>query len=124
MTNHISLNIKHLIVKNKLSQKEFGELFGLKQAVVSAYIREVSNPQLETLIQISNHFEVSIDDLLKSDLSEKSELPVSNYINESDSCKLCEMYERMIEDKDKLIEALERELASKDGGQSASSQTA
>lgn len=110
MVNLIPLNVKYLAEKYKLSQKEFGELFGLKQAVVSAYIRGVSNPQINTLIQISEYFDVSIDDLIKHDLSNLSEIRVNKSKKEED-CKICDMYERMLEDKERIIRGLERELA-------------
>lgn len=110
MKSFIPLNIKFLVEKNKLSQKEFGELFGLQQAVISAYIRGVSNPQIQTLIQISDHFDISIDNLLKRDLSVLPKTEDDVVVNE-DECKICALYENMIKDKERIINSLERENA-------------
>lgn len=117
MENYISLNIKSLLNENKLSQKEFGELFNLKQGAISAYIRNVAKPPIDIIIEICSHFDLSIDSFVKSEINEKSKYNsyVKNITNDNDNevdCKMCEMYERMLEDKEKLIKALEREIAS------------
>lgn len=125
MKNYIGLNIRHLRSENNLQQDEFASLFNVSRDAIGTYERGKSTPKLETIQQICMHFNLSLDDFVLHNLSEvKAVGRASQTSNESDSCKLCEMYERMIEDKDKLIEALERELSSRGGGQSASSQTA
>lgn len=108
INTYISLNIKHLIEINKLSQKEFGELFGLKQAVISAYIRKVSNPQLDTLIKISDYFNITIDDLLKRDLSQHPASQTKEVVHDDHTIKL---YEQLLESKDEVITALRKEVA-------------
>lgn len=68
MENLIGLNIKHLYEENKLTQNEFGELFGLKNGVVGTYVRGKTNPQIETIQKICNHFKISLDDFINKDL--------------------------------------------------------
>jgi transcriptional regulator with XRE-family HTH domain len=66
--NFISLNISYLCKENKLTQKDFGELFDLKQNVVSSYIKENATPKVETIQQICEHFNISIDDFINKNM--------------------------------------------------------
>ncbi|KGO84453.1 hypothetical protein Q763_01545 [Flavobacterium beibuense F44-8] len=69
MKNYIGLNIKYLCDKNFLSQREFGAIFNITQAVVNAYIKGKSNPQIDTIQKICTHFELMIDDFINKDLN-------------------------------------------------------
>ncbi|MUV03194.1 helix-turn-helix domain-containing protein [Flavobacterium rakeshii] len=69
MNNFIGLNIKYLCDKNYLSQKEFGDLFDIKQSTVASYVGGRSNPNVETMQRICVHFELMIDDFINKDLN-------------------------------------------------------
>ena len=59
----------------KLSQEQFAELFGVSRQAVQKWERDVSVPELEKLIRISKHFDVSLDALvLESDTRVTEEL--------------------------------------------------
>ncbi|MXN90189.1 helix-turn-helix domain-containing protein [Flavobacterium sp. Sd200] len=78
MINYIGLNIKYLCDKNKLSQKEFGEIFEQKQATINTYINGRSNPNVETIQKICKHFGITIDDFINLDLTLKGFTTTNN----------------------------------------------
>lgn len=51
--------------ENKMSQEEFAELFNVSRQTVSAWENSKSYPDIETLIRISEKFNISLDILLK-----------------------------------------------------------
>ncbi|MBJ6118118.1 helix-turn-helix domain-containing protein [Pontibacter sp. BT310] len=53
----------------KLSQAAFAELFNLARPSIGAYEEGRSEPKIETLVQISKHFGLSIDMLLTQELT-------------------------------------------------------
>lgn len=64
---HIGDQINHLRKKNGLSQDAFAEVFHISRQTVSNWENGKSYPDLEMIIQISNYFEISVDELLKQD---------------------------------------------------------
>lgn len=52
-------------MENKMSQEEFAELFNVSRQTVSAWENSKSYPDIETLIRISEKFNISLDILLK-----------------------------------------------------------
>ncbi|WP_062056638.1 helix-turn-helix domain-containing protein [Aquimarina longa] len=62
-------NIKKIRGVKSLSQQAFAELFDLKRGTLGAYEEGRSEPKIETLIKIANHFSIAIDDLLTSELT-------------------------------------------------------
>lgn len=64
---NIGKNIANIRKEHHLSQEQFGKLFHLTRQTVSNYENEKSYPDLQLLIEISEHFDVSLDQLLKED---------------------------------------------------------
>lgn len=66
------MNIQDKIIQirkdNNLSQEEFAEILGVTRQSVSNWERNTCYPDIETLIIISNKFNISLDDLLKNDI--------------------------------------------------------
>lgn len=69
--NYISLNIRHLYKQEKMTQNEFGEMFGLKRSVIASYVTGNNVPKIETIQKICDYFNLSIDDFINKDLSLK-----------------------------------------------------
>lgn len=67
--SHIGKNIKKIRTVKKLSQAAFAELFHLARPSVGAYEEGRSEPKIDTLVQISKHFGLSIDLLLTKELT-------------------------------------------------------
>ncbi len=65
----IGKNIRKIRTVKKLSQAAFAELFKLARPSVGAYEEERAEPKIETVIQIANHFGISIDSLLTKELT-------------------------------------------------------
>lgn len=62
-------NIKKIRSIKGLSQQAFADLFDLKRGTLGAYEEGRSEPKIETIIKIANYFSISIDSLLKSELT-------------------------------------------------------
>ena len=65
----IGENIKKIRQAKKISQADFAAIFNLARPSVGAYEEGRSEPKIETLIQIANHFRISIDVLLTRELT-------------------------------------------------------
>lgn len=66
------MNIQDKIIQirkdNNLSQEEFAEILGVTRQSVSNWERNTCYPDIETIIIISNKFNISLDNLLKNDI--------------------------------------------------------
>lgn len=62
-------NIKKIRSVKNLSQQAFADLFGLKRATLGAYEEGRSEPKIETIIKVANHFSITIDNILTRDLT-------------------------------------------------------
>ncbi|MCL6217375.1 helix-turn-helix domain-containing protein [Zunongwangia pacifica] len=67
--SYFGKNIRKIRNVKKLSQQAFAELFELKRGTLGAYEEERSEPRIETIIKIANHFSITIDDLLTKELT-------------------------------------------------------
>ena len=63
----IGNQISNIRKEEQLTQEEFGRLFHVTRQTVSNWENEKSYPDLQTLIDMSNQFEISLDTLLKKD---------------------------------------------------------
>ena len=70
-------NLKYLRKLRGWTQDEFAKKLGIKRSLVGAYEEERAEPRLEVLEVISDMFKVTLDELLRSDLSE---VKGSNYL--------------------------------------------
>lgn len=62
---NIGSQISKLRSENHLTQEAFGELFFVTRQTVSNWENEKSYPDLQMLIDISNRFGISLDELIK-----------------------------------------------------------
>ncbi len=67
--NYFAQNINLLLKKDKLNQKTLGIIIGKKRSVVGSYIRGESQPNIDILIIIAEHFQITLDLLIRKDLS-------------------------------------------------------
>lgn len=65
----IGKNIKKIRAVRKLSQAAFADLFNLARPSVGAYEEGRSEPKIDTIIAIANHFSLSTDALLRKELT-------------------------------------------------------
>lgn len=64
----IGTKIIELRKERNMTQEDFAKLFHVTRQTVSNWENEKSYPDLQTLVQISNEFDVSLDTLLKEDM--------------------------------------------------------
>lgn len=62
-------NLKKIRSVHGLNQHQFAEMFDLKRATLGAYEEGRSNPKMDTVIKIANHFSIDIEDLLTKELT-------------------------------------------------------
>lgn len=67
--SYIGKNIRKIRISKKMTQTEFAELFNLKRTAVGSYEEGRAEPKIETLIKISDYFKLSLDQLLRKELS-------------------------------------------------------
>ncbi|SHM08189.1 Helix-turn-helix [Chitinophaga jiangningensis] len=66
-------NLKYLRKQKGWTQQEFADKLGIKRSLLGAYEEERAEPRTEVLEQVSDMFRVSIDDLLRRDLSSQKD---------------------------------------------------
>lgn len=65
----VNRNLRYLRAKEGLTQREFSERLGLKQATIGAYEEGRATPPLNCLAEVSRLYKVSLDNLINCDLS-------------------------------------------------------
>ena len=61
-------NIQKIRKEEHLSQEDFAEMFHVSRQTISNWENSKSYPDLETIIKISDSFQIFLDILLKEDL--------------------------------------------------------
>lgn len=69
MNNYLGLNIKHLRKVRELTQDQLADKIGVNRAMIGSYEEGRAVPKLEALRTISHYFDVTIDNLINTDLS-------------------------------------------------------
>lgn len=64
MTELFGKKLKALRTSKKVSQKEFGKIFGLAESTIGMYERDERRPDFDLLNKFADYFEVSTDYLL------------------------------------------------------------
>lgn len=67
----LSLNLLYLKEEKRLKIKDFSKLIDVSMSKMTSYLTGRTYPKYETLITISNTFNLTCDELLKEDLSKK-----------------------------------------------------
>lgn len=77
----LAQNLKLLRKAKNMSQEEVAEILGIKRTSLSGYENGTAEPSVEGLLKISDFFKISLDQLIKSDLSKKEEDYLKKLIN-------------------------------------------
>jgi transcriptional regulator with XRE-family HTH domain len=64
------LNLKYLRKTRGWTQEEFANKLNIKRSLIGAYEEERADPRLEVMEIVSDMFKISLDELLRKDLSE------------------------------------------------------
>lgn len=65
---NIGAKIIEIRKQRNMTQEDFAKIFHVTRQTVSNWENEKSYPDLQTLVQISNEFDVSLDTMLKEDM--------------------------------------------------------
>lgn len=57
-------NLEKVRKEHKLSQAKLGNALGITQQMISSYEKDISSPNIDSLIKLSDFFQVSIDSLV------------------------------------------------------------
>lgn len=68
----ISQNIKFLRKRERLTQEQLAEKIGIKRSLLGAYEEGRADPRLNNLLAISRIFNVSVDQLISTDINEET----------------------------------------------------
>jgi len=71
--SYLSTNLKYLRAGRKLSQQELAELLDVGRTAIANYESGIANPGHKTLLELVKIFDVSLDELLYNNLSEKTD---------------------------------------------------
>ena len=74
---YFASNIKLLRKRKRRTQDDVATALDLKRSTLSGYENGVAEPGLEVLISFSKYFEIAIDTLVKTNLSEFTETQLS-----------------------------------------------
>lgn len=82
--SNVSTNIKYLRKKNNDLQEDVGKIIGKAPNTVSQYENGVLEPSAIDVIKISNHYGVSLDDMMKKDLRFENVKDIGDEITKED----------------------------------------
>src|ERR1035437_8789028 len=74
---NFSNNIKFLRKRKGSTQDEIAISLNMKRSTLSGYENEISQPNLEALVTFSEFYNISIDTLVKADITQLSEFYLS-----------------------------------------------
>jgi len=72
--NFISKNLKRLRTAKNKTQDDVAFAIGLKRSTYSGYENEVSVPTIEAIMKLADYFEITIDNLVRVDLTRFTDL--------------------------------------------------
>ncbi len=67
MERELLNRIKVVLAEKNMSNKQLAEMLGKDPAVVSKWVTNTNQPNVETLIQIAKVLKVSVDELLRTE---------------------------------------------------------
>ena len=76
----INENIRHLRKKKGWTQEKFSNKIGIKRSLVGAYEEGRSDPRLNNLLKMCEVFSISLDNILRKDVSKLRE---ENYLDDN-----------------------------------------
>lgn len=122
MKTYIDQNIKYLLHREKWDHATFAAQFDVSRAMVSHYVLGKNTPKIETLAKIADHFNMTIDDLVRIELSKKPQVQENDELYSKEvhslqkpskanvfSIRISDL-EKTIKVQDRLILSLEQQL--------------
>lgn len=63
-------NLNHLIDQRNMTQEEFSARLGMSRAAAGPWVRGAEVPKLKTLVDISDIFGITVEKLMRHDLTQ------------------------------------------------------
>jgi len=101
--NRFKLNIRYIRGLKQLTQEELSEELGVRRTTIVNWEQGLSYPKMELLFQVKEYFEVSLDDLLLSNMEVEAQLAKEKSVDIDDKTKT----EEQISVSDKLDSSTE-----------------
>lgn len=57
-------NLEKIRKEHKISQSKLGCALGITQQMISSYEKNISSPNIESLVRLADYFHISVDDLI------------------------------------------------------------
>lgn len=106
-------NLKQLRINKHLSQQKLGEFLHVSQQSIHKYENNITSPDIETLKNMSDFFDTSVDYLLElTDIPHKIEPVTETMLNQAET-DLIETYRKLNPSQKELIQKLSDEFTSK-----------
>lgn len=86
--NRFKLNIRYIRGLKQLTQEELSEELGVRRTTIVNWEQGLSYPKMELLFQVKEYFEVSLDDLLLSNMEVEAQLKKEKSVNIDDKTKV------------------------------------
>lgn len=85
-TGFFGSNIKFLRSRKKISQEQLAAELGITRSQLSAYEKgQTKNPTIELMLKLSDYFRLALDILIKTDLTQITEIKLKDYQSRSDA---------------------------------------
>ena len=78
----IGNKIKSYREKRKMTQKEIAEILGVEPATISKYESGMIEPNIESIKKLAETFEISVDELIKEDDFDISNINILEMLRE------------------------------------------
>ncbi len=89
-------NLEKIRKGHKISQAKLGSALGITQQMISSYEKDLSSPNIESLIKIADFFETSIDTLIGH--------IIKSYNEESQKAQLERLFDSLsVDDRDRCL---------------------
>lgn len=106
----ISKNFKKLRLFKSMNQTEFSELFGITRSSVGSYEEGRAEPKLETLLKVADHFKLTVDAIIRKELTVNQ---IAKFENPMPKSKNISELEEKIDDLNKKVSRIESLLRKK-----------
>lgn len=116
MANFLSKNLTYLREFNRYNQRDFASLFETTQATLSNYEKGRTEPTLLFLEMVCSHFNISMDDLIRNDLSisKNHYVQTAKEVSKIQDTMVSNLYEKMLDVKDETISSKDKVISTKD----------
>jgi transcriptional regulator with XRE-family HTH domain len=81
------VNLKFLRERKRISQQEIANSLNIPRSTYSGYENKVGQPAIQTLIAIADYYKISLEALLKIDLSKLNYMQLRQYFQNDESQK-------------------------------------